>query len=888
MTDVEELYSRQIAAYGETAMSKISKLKVLLYGLRGLGIEICKNIILAGIEKLTIFDNNKISKNDFCSNFYLEDKDIGYRRDEKCINKLSELNNYVICDYLKEGTIENNLQYYDILVITEILDIEYIKKLNEICHKKGKGFIYCLSLGLSFYCFVDFQEHTINNKEYADIKKYYINEIIQGKPTKIIIDNEFNDFQLNDGDFVIFNEIKGMNNILNGKIRKITNCDDISFDIEDDSTNYEEYIQGGVVEEVVENEVIKFKSFEEMLNLPEQCEHISEKNSEMNKHLAFISIHEFYKIYKKLPESNEDLEEILKITKNIYESNKNQFLKDINLEEDLFKNIYKFSRCEISPVCGYGGGVVSQEIIKYIGIYKPINQWFRADFYGILNKNLNSNIEIKDSRYHDQLLIFGNEAQRKLENLNIFMIGAGAVGCELLKYFSMMGIATNPNSLLTVTDHDRIEKSNLSRQFLFREKDIGKLKSEIAINSIKNFNNKINCVALEEFVNEQTEKMFNKEFFEKQSAVVICVDNFEARTYISNQCEIYEIPYFNCGTDGAYANVEAFIPGKTEIPTYPTDENKVVPSCTLKMYPSSIDHCILWSLNHFEKFFNKNIIDIKNLNYDQDKFYKDLDKDNIFDLRLRLKRIKKIFKFMKIANSKNFDKCIKYSIKKFYKFFIWKINSILKFFPPDKINKETGQKFWRGNKIIPHPLQFDINQVMCFNFIKSFSLLLAYCLDIDIKNKNIDEYIKKYSKEIKIKIPKTKNIEDTSYYEKEINIIDEKINSYLNENKNKINYKPIKYEKDTSDINQINFICNSSNLRASNYNIKNLDNIKIKIIAGKIVPSIITSTSAIAGLLALQLYVIAQSKDCKKFRTGMMDLSDNTLALGIPLLINNN
>ena len=49
-------------------------------------------------------------------------------------------------------------------------------------------------------------------------------------------------------------------------------------------------------------------------------------------------------------------------------------------------------------------------------------------------------------------------------------------------------------------------------------------------------------------------------------------------------------------------------------------------------------------------------------------------------------------------------------------------------------------------------------------------------------------------------------------------------------------------------------------------------------------PALITSTSSIAGLLALQLYVIYQNSNCKTFRTGILDLSDNTLDLGIPQL----
>ena len=462
------------------------------------------------------------------------------------------------------------------------------------------------------------------------------------------------------------------------------------------------------------------------------------------------------------------------------------------------------------------------------------------------------------------------------------MIGAGALGCELLKYFAMMGISTESNSLLTVTDHDRIEKSNLSRQFLFRENEIKQLKSECAINAIKLMNDKVNCIARQEFVNEKTENLFNKEFFKKQSAVVIAVDNFEARTYISEQCEKYNIPYFNCGTDGPYANVEAFIPGKIVKASYPINYKKIVPSCTLKMFPSSINHCVLWTLDHFEKYFNKNIINVRNMNNDINKFYEDMNK--ILDLREQFYLIKKIFKLLKISIEKSFDKCIKFSINKYNRFYIHKINTILKIHPPDKINKETGMKFWTGNKILPHPLLYNINDKMCFEFVKSFSSLLAYCLDIDIKNINIKEYIKNFSKNLKIKNPKFKPFENKAFYEGKIKEIKEKINKYLSQNKKNIKFNPIHYEKDTTDINQINFISYTSNLRAKNYNIQNLDKMKIKIIAGKIMPALITSTSSISGLLALQLYVICQNCNTSTFRVGIIDLSDNTLALGIPQL----
>lgn len=48
------------------------------------------------------------------------------------------------------------------------------------------------------------------------------------------------------------------------------------------------------------------------------------------------------------------------------------------------------------------------------------------------------------------------------------MVGCGALGCEYLKNFALMGVACGPKGLITVTDNDNIELSNLNRQFLFR------------------------------------------------------------------------------------------------------------------------------------------------------------------------------------------------------------------------------------------------------------------------------------------------------------------------------------------------------------------------------------------------------------------------------------
>jgi ubiquitin-activating enzyme E1 len=78
------------------------------------------------------------------------------------------------------------------------------------------------------------------------------------------------------------------------------------------------------------------------------------------------------------------------------------------------------------------------------------------------------------SRYDGQIAVFGAGVQRKLEALRVFLVGAGALGCEFFKNLAMMGVATGGGGEVTVTDDDVIEKSNLSRQFLFRDWNIGR------------------------------------------------------------------------------------------------------------------------------------------------------------------------------------------------------------------------------------------------------------------------------------------------------------------------------------------------------------------------------------------------------------------------------
>lgn len=112
------------------------------------------------------------------------------------------------------------------------------------------------------------------------------------------------------------------------------------------------------------------------------------------------------------------------------------------------------------------------------------------------------------------------------------MIGAGALGCEFVKAFALMGIGCSADGKVYVTDNDNIEVSNLNRQFLFRKNNIGDSKSKVACSIAHDMNNDLNVTDWKLYVSSETESHFNDQFWESLDFVVNAVDNIKARLYV--------------------------------------------------------------------------------------------------------------------------------------------------------------------------------------------------------------------------------------------------------------------------------------------------------------------------------------------------------------------
>ena len=133
------------------------------------------------------------------------------------------------------------------------------------------------------------------------------------------------------------------------------------------------------------------------------------------------------------------------------------------------------------------------------------------------------------------------------------MVGCGAIGCEMMKNYALLGISCDSNNkgLISITDDDLIEKSNLNRQFLFRQEDIQKSKSLSAHAAILKMNPDMKINAYEKKVCPQTEsELFTDEFFLSHDLCVNALDNVEARRYMDNRCVANQKPLLESGTLG--------------------------------------------------------------------------------------------------------------------------------------------------------------------------------------------------------------------------------------------------------------------------------------------------------------------------------------------------
>ncbi|ASJ15716.1 adenylyltransferase [Thermococcus chitonophagus] len=159
-------------------------------------------------------------------------------------------------------------------------------------------------------------------------------------------------------------------------------------------------------------------------------------------------------------------------------------------------------------------------------------------------------------RYDRQIMLFGVEGQEKLKRAKVAVVGVGGLGSPVAYYLTAAGVGT-----ILLVDEQTPELSNLNRQILHWEEDLGKNPKPISAKwKLERFNSD---VRIETFVGKLTGENIH-EVLKDVDVIVDCLDNFETRYLLDDYAHKRGIPLVHGAVEGLYGQVTTIIPGKTK------------------------------------------------------------------------------------------------------------------------------------------------------------------------------------------------------------------------------------------------------------------------------------------------------------------------------------
>ena len=850
---------------------------------------VAKNIALAGVKSLALFDPEPAVISDLSSQFFLHPDDVGKPRAAVTVPRVAELNAYTpVSEHAGKNLTEDlsQLRRYQVVVLTGI-SLKDQLTISEYCHQNGIFIVIADIFGLFGSIFTDF------GKEFAvadPTGENPVNGIVADIDSDGLVSAlDETRHGLEDGDFVTFTEVQGMEALNITEPRKFTVKGPYSFSVVD-LTNLGQYKRGGLYQQVKMPKIINFQPLSEQLKMPELLmSDFAKFDRPQQLHLGFQALHEFTNKNNGIlprPHSDKDASEVFKYAQALAGDGGDR----VDLDETLLRELSYQARGDLAPMAAFFGGLAAQEVLKSVsGKFHPIVQWVYFDSLESLPSSVKRSEELckpLGTRYDGQIAVFGCEFQEKLANIKEFLVGAGAIGCEMLKNWALIGLATGPKGKISVADMDQIEKSNLNRQFLFRPKDVGKLKSECAAEAVQAMNPdlKAKFVILPDRVGAETEHIFNEDFWEGLDGVTNALDNVDARQYVDRRCVFFRKPLLDSGTLGTKGNTQVILPSLTE--SYSSSQDppeQSFPQCTLRSFPNKIDHTIAWAKEKLHEFF-VGPPETVNLYITQPNYIE----ETLKQAGNEIPTLETIRDYLVTDKPHNFDDCIVWARRQFESKYNNDIQQLLYNFPKD-CTTSSGAPFWSGPKRAPDPLRFDASNPTHMGFIIAAAHLHAFNYGIQggssVTEKHYlkvmdDMIIPEFTPSASVKIQADDNEPDPNAQPAGSTFDDngtlEQIVSQLPPSQTLKGSKlePVEFEKDDDTNHHIDFITAASNLRAQNYAIVEADRHKTKFIAGKIIPAIATTTALVTGLVILELYKVVDCKDdIEQYKNGFVNLA---------------
>ncbi|CAM9314362.1 unnamed protein product, partial [Hapterophycus canaliculatus] len=409
----ESLYSRQLYVMGHEAQRRMATSNVLIVGANGLGAEVAKNVILAGVKSVTLLDDGLADWTDLSAQFYLTEADLGKPRAAACVAKLAELNRYVAVSTVTGEVTEELLLKSSFQVVVMVdAPLEEQLRVNDLCHKSNVCFVSCDARGVFAYAFCDFGEafvvSDVDGNQAASCVVSSVTKDAVGLVT-VMDDQRHN---LVTGDVVTFNSVQGMTE-LEGREFSITEKGPFSFEIDCDTSLYGTFVSG-YVNQVKKPSTVSFLPLREALAKPEPF--METDFAKIGRpgvlHQAFRGLDKFRSDKGALPEAGdmEHAEAVYELAKACNEEDGGFKADGLDDSKDVILRLSLGARGVLNPVCATMGGIVGQEVLKACsGKFSPIRQWMYYDAAEALPEKPLPKEEVQPvgCRYDGSIMVFG-------------------------------------------------------------------------------------------------------------------------------------------------------------------------------------------------------------------------------------------------------------------------------------------------------------------------------------------------------------------------------------------------------------------------------------------------------------------------------------------------
>lgn len=166
-------------------------------------------------------------------------------------------------------------------------------------------------------------------------------------------------------------------------------------------------------------------------------------------------------------------------------------------------------------------------------------------------------LEADELRKYDRQIMMeeiGEDGQEKLKSSRVLIAGAGGLGCSVCIYLAVAGVG-----YIRIVDHDVVDVSNLNRQVLHWQKDIGRSKVDSATEKLKALNPSIVVEGVSETINE----LSISGMAEEMDLIVDAMDNMETRYILNKYAVDNGTPFFHGAVRGFEGRAMTILPGRT-------------------------------------------------------------------------------------------------------------------------------------------------------------------------------------------------------------------------------------------------------------------------------------------------------------------------------------